>query len=124
LVVSDGAASTRQDFAITITNVNRSPVWNDVPQGVNGRENDQIQFTVRGSDPDNDRVTISFQRNNLPNAASVQDNGDGTATFSWQPNYENAGDYSAGFRISDGQLSTDISVPHLYSRCEPSATGD
>ncbi len=110
LVVSDGELTTRSAVMVTVTNVNRPPVWNDVPEQVNGRENSEVRFVVTGSDPDNNNLVISLINSNLPQAATLTDHHDGTATFTWSPSFDDAGNYAATFRINDNAESADARV--------------
>ncbi len=110
LVVTDGNLTARSVLFVTVHNVNRPPVWNNIPDRVDGRENTEINFDVAGSDPDNGALTITLIRNNLPQSASIQDHQNGTATFTWRPTFDEAGDYTATFRISDNVVSTDRDV--------------
>jgi len=59
-----------------------------------------MSFTVSGSDPDGDSLTISAT--NLP-AGSTFDST--SRTFSWTPSYTQAGVYSVTFTVSDGSLA-------------------
>lgn len=110
LIVSDGELTDDEVIFITVHNVNRPPVWDNIRQQVQGRENEAIQFVVEGSDPDENEVTISLMDNNLPDEAALQDHHDGTATFRWTPTFDESGEYSAIFRIADAQSFTDEEV--------------
>ena len=71
-------------------------------------EGELLQFTVSASDPDGDNLTYSAS--NLPSGASFDAQ---SQTFSWQPRYDQAGDYSSvHLEVSDGQLGDfeDISI--------------
>jgi hypothetical protein len=108
--VSDGEFDIGADVTITVNQVNRSPVWGDIPQSVNTREDELLEFTVRGSDPDGDNLTIEYSSENIPGEAGFTDNEDGTGTFSWRPAYNEAGAYLALFTLSDGNLSVEAEV--------------
>ena len=58
-----------------------------------------LQFTISASDPDGDSLTYSAT--NLAQGASFDST---TKTFSWTPNFTQAGLYSATFTVSDGAL--------------------
>ena len=60
-------------------------------------ENQLLQFSVSGSDPDGDALT--FSASNLPNGASFSGQ-----TFSWTPNFLQAGNYFVIFSVSDGEF--------------------
>ncbi len=77
-------------FTITVGNVNRPPVLGAIGnKTVN--EGQLLQFTASATDPDGD--TLSFAGSNLPTGASVTDNHNGTAAFSWTPGFNQAGNY-------------------------------
>ncbi|MEZ4660050.1 MAG: Ig-like domain-containing protein [Caldilineaceae bacterium] len=75
-----GALSSR-DVTITVTNVNRSPEWTAVAEQtiIQGA---MLQLTVHAADPDGDALTLSST--GLPADAAFTDNGDGSATITWQ----------------------------------------
>lgn len=64
---------------------------------------DLLSFEVSGSDPDGDRLYLTSA--NLPTGATLTDNGDGTAAFSWIPTYAQVKQWTVTFQISDGNLS-------------------
>ncbi len=112
--VTDGDLTADETITITVNNINRAPVWTSVPANVSDDEGALITFTVTGSDPDGDALTIDFDPDLLPVDASFTDVGDGTGDFSWQTIEGDAGDYSPTFTLSDGSLTdavvTTISV--------------
>ncbi len=103
-------ASVDDEFNVTIAPVNDPPVWDDVPEAVEGSENSTVQFTVGGSDVDGDDLTIEYSSDDLPEAVEFVDNGDGTAGFSWETGFEDAGRYNATFTLSDDEFSVDTTV--------------
>ena len=99
---------------------NQPPVWTDVPESITANEGELVQFPVVGSDPENDTLTISFDRDGLPDGYEFTDNGNGTASFTWQTNAGDAGDYTASFTLSDGEYSEVAAVPiHIDVPPEP-----
>ncbi len=68
-------------------------------------ENQLLLFTVTATDPDaNDTLTLRASR--LPRGATFVDNGNRTGTFSWRPDYDQAGVYkNTFFTVSDGTTS-------------------
>lgn len=68
-------------------------------------ENSLLQFTVSGSDPDNDALVYSAS--NLPSGAAFDA---GTQTFAWTPSYDQSGNYNVIFTISDGTLTDSENV--------------
>ncbi len=84
------AQSASQSFTITVGNVNRPPVLAAIGDRTTG-EGLPLQFTITATDPDGD--ALSFAAANLPTGASVTDNHNGTATFSWTPAAGQTGNY-------------------------------
>ncbi|MDP8238229.1 MAG: T9SS type A sorting domain-containing protein [Candidatus Hatepunaea meridiana] len=92
---------------------NRAPVWMDVPVEVTGYPDTPIEFSVTGTDPENDDLTIT-----LIGEGDLNHTGNGTADFSWTP-FE-LGDVTATFRISDGEYNVDTDVTiHVVEAQEP-----
>ena len=96
---SDGAAIDSEVVTITVTNTNRPPVLNpvgnrSVPEGGN------LNFTVTASDPDATLPALSISA--MPTNASFVDNGNGTGTFNFNPDFTQAGSYPVTFYASDG----------------------
>ena len=59
-----------------------------------------LEFTITATDPDNDN--LAFSATNLPPGATLTDHGNGTATFSWQTGYGDAGIYNdVTFTVTD-----------------------
>ena len=108
--VTDGSLSDGETIVITVNNVNRPPVWTDVPGSVTGQAGDLIGFTITGSDPDGDTPTVTYL-GGLPEAVQFTDGGNGSGELVWQTDQYSGGDYSAEFRLSDGVNSVDTSVP-------------
>src|SRR5205807_1226803 len=80
-----------QSCALPVVAANQPPVLAPIPnQSVN--EGQLLQFTVTATDPDGD--TLSFAGANLPTGATLTDNHNGTATFSWTPSFTQAGNYT------------------------------
>lgn len=64
-----------------------------------------LQFNISGSDPDWDALTYSAT--NLPTGAKFDA---ATKTFSWTPDYTQAGVYIVRFTVSDGKSSASENV--------------
>lgn len=99
-VASDGSLTDTKVVRITVNNINRMPVLNTigdktVDEGAN------LTFSLSGIDPDGDSLTYSAT--NLPQGAIFDPI---AKTFSWTPNYDQAGAYQGiTFEVSDGNLS-------------------
>jgi len=102
LIVNDGTFDSAPD-TVTIVTQNQPPVLNPIgPQSVT--EYNTLQFTISASDPD--RQPLNFpQPADLPNGASFQDNGDNTATFTWETSYPDSlsSPYTVTFTVFDNQ---------------------
>ena len=89
------------DFIIGTSGVipaNNPPVLNPIGNpSVN--ENTLLSILLTASDPEGDR--LSFSLDALPLGASFVDHRDGTATFSWTPNLDQAGSYFLNFSVAD-----------------------
>ena len=82
--------SASQSFTITVGNVNRPPVL-----GVIGNktvnEGQLLSIPITASDPDGD--ALAFTGSNLPSGATLTDNHNSTATFTWTPATGQGGSY-------------------------------
>ncbi len=91
-------ATDTLNVSVTVNNVNRAPQWTAVAlQTVN--EGDSLSFTVTATDPDGDALTLSDV--SLPTNASFVDNGDGTGSVSFTPDFTQAGDFTFTFAADD-----------------------
>ncbi|MEK7793045.1 MAG: hypothetical protein AAB353_00875, partial [Candidatus Hydrogenedentota bacterium] len=82
---------------------NSAPILSSIANQL-ASEGATISFGVSATDADNDPLT--FSATGLPAGAAFTDNGDGTAQFDWQTDFEDAGVYSGiGFEVTDGDLS-------------------
>jgi hypothetical protein len=101
-IATDGLLEDIETVTITVNNVNRSPVLDDI----NNKwidEGNTLTFTLSAYDPDGDAITYST--GNLPFGAALNIN-----TFIWTPLYYQAGTYILNFAASDGQLEDTESV--------------
>ena len=99
-VTDDGvpAESAAQTVTLTVGAVNRPPVLAPIgSQTV--EEGELLSLTLTASDPDGDALTLTAA--NLPTGAVFSDNGDGTASFEWTPDYGQAGSYDVTFTVTD-----------------------
>jgi len=91
-VVSDGKGQDSEYVTITVNNANRPPVFSPVSDPV-VNENTLLEITFTASDPDSDVLAFS---KNVP-FGTISGN-----KFSWRPSYDNAGEHSIEFTVSDG----------------------
>ncbi|MGH8015390.1 MAG: putative Ig domain-containing protein, partial [Candidatus Zixiibacteriota bacterium] len=98
---SDGSLVDTEIVQITVTNVNLPPVLATIGnRSVN--ENSNLNFNISANDPDGTIPT--FTSSTLPTGATLTNNGNGTATFNWTPNFTQSGVYNVTFRATDGAL--------------------
>jgi hypothetical protein len=100
-VTDSGNLTAAQTVEITVVNVNRPPVLNEVQDG-SVFENNVIAFTVTGSDEDSDDQ-LNYSMENLPDGAKFDEK---TGAFSWTPTYEQAGEYNLTTILDDGTEQT------------------
>ena len=102
---SDGVATDDEIVTITISEAgNQAPVLTAIgPQSVT--ENVLLSFSVTASDVDGTIPT--FTTSLLPTGAVFVDNGDGTGSFDWTPDFTQAGTYDVTITTSDGTLTDD-----------------
>ena len=79
---------------------NEPPYFDPATPDQSVDEGDNLSFSVGATDPDGD--TIILTASDLPGDATFIDNGAGSGTFDWTPNYADAGEYSVIFHASDG----------------------
>ncbi len=97
---------------ITVNNVNRPPTLADIPpQTID--ENKSLTVTLEGKDPDKeDASKLQYTADKLPQGAVLQDN-----EFSWTPTYDQSGEYTINFTVSDGEFKESkemkITVNHV-----------
>jgi hypothetical protein len=97
--------SNSATMSITVNHVNRPPVLAEIqPQAV--EENVPLAVNLQGSDPDNeDQNSLQYSAKQLPEGATLE----GT-NLAWTPTYEQSGDYTIEFSLSDGKISDSKSV--------------
>jgi PKD repeat protein len=108
LVVSDGGLSDTTTFQLSVTQVNLPPVLAAIAnQQV--AEGETLVVPVSASDPDGDNISISAI--NIPVFGSLVDNGNGTATITFTPNFGDVGNYSVIIiAVDNGQPSLSDTV--------------
>jgi len=98
---NDGSLVDSEVVAITVTNTNRAPVLDSIGSKTVG-EGTTLAFRVHGTDPDGTIPTLTAA--NVPLNATFMDSGNGAGSFSFTPNFTQAGVYNVTFRTSDGSL--------------------
>ena len=92
--------SDSEQVTITVGNVNRPPVLNPIG-GRSVDEGQPLAFTITANDPDGDNLV--FSASNLPTGASFDS---AAQTFSWNPGYGAAGNYTVTFTVTDNGTPT------------------
>ncbi|MBW3581750.1 MAG: PKD domain-containing protein [Euryarchaeota archaeon] len=89
--------------AVEVVARNRPPTLQDVTDKLVA-EDDMLQFALQASDPEGGAVSLRVGP--LPSGATFADGGDGTGTFTWTPDYDDAGSYDLVATASDGLAET------------------
>ena len=98
--VNDGNFSDYKNITIVVDNTNRPPVLDEIGDRT-ADENTLLEFTLTGTDPDEDGLTYSAF--NLPDGADFDPD---TQIFSWTPSFDQSGPYpDIQFTLSDGDLT-------------------
>lgn len=105
-IASDGNAADDASEVITISidNTNRLPEFIPISTQT-GSEGTDFAFSVNAFDDDNDPLTISCSHDVPPagNPPSCVDLGNGVASVTWSPNFNQNGSYTFTFIANDGQ---------------------
>ncbi len=106
---SNGQA-TSKTTAIDVAHTNQVPRVT-APSSVTTSEGVNIAFNVTAIDPDGDPVRlIPFS---LPVGAIFADHGNGAGTFSWTPDFTQAGSYRVYFRGEDQSGNGDVAITDI-----------
>ncbi|HHE46206.1 MAG TPA: T9SS type A sorting domain-containing protein, partial [Bacteroidetes bacterium] len=100
-------------FTVTVLAVNDEPVWEETPEdSLTYAVYDDVTFELTASDVDEaDELTIEFvDRGGLPEAAGLEDRGDGVALFDWMPTIDDMGEYNPVFSVSDGEAVVELEL--------------
>jgi len=99
---SDGVFSANAGVTITVTNVNRRPVW-VTARDTTMHVGETLAHNVHASDPDTDHLTLIAQ--GLPLHATFADAGGGDGEIVFTPTFEQVGTYAVNLIASDGSLA-------------------
>jgi len=120
-IASDGSAADSEAVTITVNNVNQVPVLDSIgPQTV--AEGSNLTFRVHASDMDGDSLILTAA--NLPANATLFDSGNGAGSFSFNPDFSQAGNYNVIFVASDMVLADTDSVAITVSDVCLAKSGD
>lgn len=107
--------------ALRILAVEFSPVI-VTPDSAEVTENEPLSFGVSATD--SNLTTLSFSATTLANA-TLTDHGDGTATYDFNPDYSQSGEYTIEFIATDGVLAdTSQLVITVANGCQCPCHGD
>ena len=103
LTVSDGEFSTSDDVTVTVNEPapNTAPVLQAIGNQVLD-EGDSLTLPLTATDSDGN--TLSFGHDGLPAFAALTDNGNGTATLSLAPGFNDNGLYPITIRVTDNGI--------------------
>ena len=91
-IVSDGIFDTEKIWSVTVNNVNRKPQISEIDD-IKAKETDTIAIEVEALDDDGDQLIYS-----IDDSRFVQDG----STFTWETNYDDAGNHLVTVSVSDG----------------------
>lgn len=111
--------SAQQWVTITVGNVNHPPTFSTIGSQT-ADAGKLLSFTVTATDPDTDD-TLTYSASNMPPGASFDPT---TQTFSWTPGYEQAGNYTVTFTVSDGHVNVTQDVTITVNANRPPALAD
>jgi len=119
LGADDGEDSTELTVVVTVRDVNRPPTITPANVEVVMTEGATQDIVLTATDDDGD--ALSFAPVDLPNFASLADDGNGTAILTLSPAAGDAGASTAIVSVSDGDLSADASVAVTVEAQAPGA---
>jgi hypothetical protein len=118
--VSDGTEQDSETITITVSQPNAAPVLGSIGNK-STTENQALSFAIGATDADSDSIT--YTATGLPSGASFSGQ-----TFSWTPDFAQAGAYSVTFTASDGKAqdseTVTISVANVNRPPALAAIGD
>ncbi len=107
IVATDGALADTQAVAITVNNVNQTPVLANIGSQTVA-ESGTLSLHVTATDADATIPTLSVL--NLPTNATFADSANGAAGFVFNPDNTQAGIYNVSFVATDGSLADTLAV--------------
>jgi len=104
---TNGAYAT-QEYVISVASGNQAPIMGALPEIIEAKEGETIEFSIPAADPDGDALV--YWADKLPPGAGFDPS---TRVFTWTPDYDSAGTYEQlTFVVTDGinQISTGLSL--------------
>ncbi len=105
--VTDGTNTDAETITITVTNTNRAPELAAIGNKIVA-EGGTLIIDLTASDPDGEDLTFAVDPS-VPNANLVN-NFDNSATYTFNPDYDQAGDIVVTFSVTDGDLEDDETI--------------
>jgi hypothetical protein len=97
-VIDSAGTTADQNIRITVTNVNRAPVIEALPQ-VTGKENATLVIRLVYSDPDKeDQGKLTVTASGLPEGAELNSS---TSEIKWLPTFDQSGSYTVNYIVTD-----------------------
>lgn len=114
----DSAAVDSEVVQITVGDVNRPPELASIGNK-SIAEGEVLSFDISAVDPDG--TIPDLATSSLPDNADFTDNDDGSGSLSFEPNYDQAGEYPITFYASDGILidSEEITITVINTNRSP-----
>ena len=97
-VKDDYGGGDSQYYSLVVGDDNRPPVLAFIGDKA-VKKGEELSFPLSATDPDNNKLT--FTAKGMPVGASLRDNGDGTAEFSWTPSAKQLGIHEVIFIVTD-----------------------
>ena len=96
--VSDGTGAVSQLWSVTVENVNRKPIMENIPS-IKVKETETVTIDPKASDPDKNEISFTI-------SSPVGDDG------VWKTTYEDAGKYTVVVAAYDGEdsVSQDVTI--------------
>ncbi len=111
--VTDDSGSVGTDSVIIIVNNKNQPPRFDLNEGEGTNEGTNLNFLVSATDGDSTIPSLLIS-GSLPIGALFIDNGDGTGTFDWTPDFNQSGEHSATFVATDDSLAADTMTVFIF----------
>ena len=105
-VLSDNEFDVLLDIFITICNVNRPPwayQFDEIPDSFQLDEGTILDIFIDINTEENEDRILTFSTNDLPGDATLTLNDDDIYEFCWQSDFDDSGQYTVTFILSDGE---------------------
>lgn len=107
VMASDGSLADSLEVLLSVTGTNRAPVLTAAAELMT-REGEHLAFMANASDPDGTIPALSAGQ--FPKHAMLVDSGNGSALVTFDPDYDQAGEYIFTIIANDGQLCDSANV--------------